>query len=55
MAEVAGAVGNIAVNNQTIDPNSNLGKAVGYYNVAMGIIGIKNVAQGGYPRSAKSK
>lgn len=48
MAEVAGAVGNIAVNTQTIDPNSNLGKAINAYNLGMAVIGVKNVAQGGY-------
>ncbi len=48
MAEVAGAVGNIAVNTQTIDPNSNLGKAVNAYNIGMAVIGVKNLAVGGY-------
>jgi hypothetical protein len=48
MAEVAGAVGNIAVNTQTIDPNSNLGKAVMAYNLGMAVIGVKNLAVGGY-------
>ncbi|MFV0539446.1 MAG: hypothetical protein ACK5M3_19075, partial [Dysgonomonas sp.] len=44
--EVAGAVGNIAVNTHTLDPNSDLGKAVEAYNLAMGVIGIKNVGKG---------
>jgi hypothetical protein len=48
MAEVAGAVGNIAVNTGTVDPNSNLGKAINAYNLGMAVIGVKNVAQGGY-------
>ncbi|MBP4137445.1 fibronectin type III domain-containing protein [Flavobacterium geliluteum] len=48
MAEVAGAVGNIAVNTETIDPKSNLGKAINAYNIGMGVIGLKNVAVGGY-------
>ena len=48
MAEVAGAVGNIAVNTGTVDPNSNLGKAINAYNLGMGIIGVKNLAVGGY-------
>ncbi|MCH5597970.1 hypothetical protein [Niabella ginsengisoli] len=53
MAEVVGAVGNIAVNTQTVDPNSSLGKAINAYNLGMGIIGLKNVAVGGY-KFAKS-
>jgi hypothetical protein len=48
MAEVAGAVGNIAANTGTVDPNSNLGKAINAYNLGMAVIGVKNVAQGGY-------
>jgi hypothetical protein len=44
--EVAGAVGDLAINTQTINPNSNLGKAVDAYNLAMGIVGIKNVGKG---------
>ncbi|WP_430612005.1 fibronectin type III domain-containing protein [Flavobacterium sp. JP2137] len=48
LAEVAGAVGSIGVNTGPIDTNSNLGKTVGYYNAAMGAIGVKNIAQGGY-------
>ncbi|MDO5666128.1 MAG: hypothetical protein Q4G63_12865, partial [Bacteroidia bacterium] len=48
MAEVAGAVGSIGVNTQTINPNSDLGKAVNAYNLGMGIIGVKNLAVGGY-------
>lgn len=45
---MAGAVGNIAVNTQTVDPNSNLGKAINAYNLGMAVIGVKNVAVGGY-------
>jgi hypothetical protein len=48
MAEVAGAVGNIAVNMETLDPKSNLGKAINAYNIGMGVIGVKNIAVGGY-------
>ena len=48
MAEVAGAVGNIAVNTGTVDPNSNLGKAINAYNLGMAVIGVKNLAVGGY-------
>lgn len=48
LAEVAGAVGNIAVNTQTVDPDSNLGKAINAYNLGMGIIGVKNLSVGGY-------
>jgi hypothetical protein len=46
LMEVAGAVGNIAVNTQNIDSNSDLGKAIDAYNVVMGIIGVKNVGKG---------
>ncbi|MFC3757909.1 fibronectin type III domain-containing protein [Chryseobacterium tructae] len=48
MAEVAGAVGNIAVTTQTVNPDSNLGKAINAYNLGMGIIGVKNLSVGGY-------
>lgn len=48
LAEVAGSVGNIAVNAQAVDSNSDLGKAIDIYNLAMGAIGVKNVAVGGY-------
>ncbi|UCA61536.1 TNT domain-containing protein [Chryseobacterium rhizoplanae] len=48
LAEVAGAVGNIAVTTQTINPESNLGKAINAYNLGMGIIGVKNVTVAGY-------
>jgi hypothetical protein len=48
IAEVAGAVGNIAVNTETVDPKSNLGKAINAYNIGMGVIGVKNIAVGGY-------
>ena len=47
LAEVVGAVGNIAVNAQVItDPE--LKSAVDIYNTAMGVIGIKNAGQAGY-------
>lgn len=48
LAEVAGAVGNIAVNTQAVNPESNLGKAINAYNLGMGIIGVKNLSVGGY-------
>ena len=48
LAEVVGAVGNIVVNTQDIDPNSSLGQVVNSYNLAMGVIGIKNLGQAGY-------
>ena len=58
LAEVVGAVGNIAVNAQVItDPE--LKRAVDIYNTAMGVIGIKNAGQAGYkfvknlPRQSK--
>ena len=46
--EVAGAIGDIGVNSQTIDSDSYLGEAVEAYNLAMGAIGVKNTLQGGY-------
>ena len=47
LAEVVGAVGNIAVNAQVItDPKLKL--AVDIYNTAMGVIGLKNAGQAGY-------
>jgi hypothetical protein len=46
MAEVAGAIGNITINTSIMDPNSDLGKAVDAYNLAMGIIGVKNLGKG---------
>ena len=47
LAEVVGAVGNIAVNTQVItDPELKL--AVDIYNTAMGGIGLKNAGQAGY-------
>ena len=59
LAEVVGAVGNIAVNAQVItDPE--LKRAVDIYNTAMGVIGIKNAGQAGYkfvknlPRQSKT-
>ncbi|KQB40403.1 Fibronectin type III domain protein [Flavobacterium aquidurense] len=48
IAEVAGSVGNIAINTQTVDPKSTLGKAINAYNIGMGVIGVKNIAVGGY-------
>ncbi|SPV25501.1 Uncharacterised protein [Capnocytophaga ochracea] len=48
LAEVVGAVGNIVVNTQDIDPNSLLGQVANSYNLAMGVIGIKNLGQAGY-------
>ncbi len=59
LAEVVGAVGNIAVNAQVItDPE--LKRAVDIYNTASGVIGIKNAGQAGYkfvknlPRQSKT-
>ena len=59
LAEVVGAVGNIAVNAQVItDPE--LKRAVDIYNTAMGVIGIKNAGHAGYkfvknlPRQSKT-
>ena len=47
LAEVVGAVGNIAVNAQVItDPKLKL--AVDIYNTAMGVIGLKNAGHAGY-------
>ena len=47
--EVIGAVGNIAVNTaQSMNANLPFAKAVHYYNLAMGVIGIKNITQLGY-------
>ena len=44
-----GAVGDIGVNvSQHIDPHSSLGQVVNSYNLAMGVIGIKNLGQAGY-------
>lgn len=48
LGEVAGAVGNIAINTQVIDPESTLGKTVTAYNLGMAVIGIKSIAVGGY-------
>ncbi|MBQ7685123.1 MAG: hypothetical protein IJT48_11615, partial [Bacteroidaceae bacterium] len=47
LAEVAGAVGNIAVNTQAIS-SPKVKEAVDIYNAAMGLIGLKNIGQGGY-------
>ena len=42
-------MGDIGVNvSQHIDPNSLLGQVVNSYNLAMGVIGIKNLGQAGY-------
>lgn len=46
LAEVVGAVGNIAVNTGNVSPE--VQEAVDAYNNAMFIIGVKNVAKGGY-------
>jgi len=48
LAEVAAAAGNIGLNVGGIAPDSNLGKALGYYNVAMALIGVKNAGRGLY-------
>ena len=48
LAEVVGSVGNIVVNTQDIGPHSSLGQVVNSYNLAMGVIGIKNLGQAGY-------
>lgn len=47
LAEVAGSVGNIAVNTQVIT-NPKVQEIVDVFNGAMGIIGLKNLGQGGY-------
>ena len=47
LAEVVGAVGNIAVNTQAIT-SPELKSAVDIYNTAMGVIGLKNLGQAGY-------
>ena len=47
LAEVAGAVGNIAVNTQTVG-NPEFRKLIDNYNLAMGLIGIKQIGQAGY-------
>ena len=47
LAEVVGAVGNVAVNTQVVT-NPQLRKAIGIYNTAMGLIGLKNAGQAGY-------
>ena len=47
LAEVVGAVGNIAVNTQAIS-SPRVKEAVDIYNAAMGLIGLKNIGQGGY-------
>ena len=42
-------MGDIGVNvSQHIDPHSSLGQVVNSYNLAMGVIGIKNLGQAGY-------
>ncbi len=47
MAEVVGAVGNIAVNTDKIT-DSDIKAVVDIYNGAMGVIGLKNLGKGGY-------
>lgn len=47
LAEVVGAVGNIAINTQAIS-SPRVKEAVDIYNAAMGLIGLKNIGQGGY-------
>ena len=47
LAEVISAIGNIAVNTQ-IASNPRVKEAVDIYNAAMGLIGLKNIGQGGY-------
>lgn len=47
LAEVVGAVGNIAVNTQAIS-SPRVKEAVDIYNAAMGLIGLNNIGQGGY-------
>ena len=47
MAEVAGAVGNIAINTRMISIPK-VKEVVEIYNAAMGLIGLKNLGQGGY-------
>ena len=47
LAEVVGAVGNIAVNTQAIT-SPELKSAVDIYNTALGVIGLKNLGQAGY-------
>ncbi|MFJ1352897.1 fibronectin type III domain-containing protein [Capnocytophaga canimorsus] len=46
LMEIVGATGNIAVN--TANVSSDVQKVVDTYNLAMGVIGIKNLGQGGY-------
>lgn len=47
LAEVIGAIGDIAVNTQ-VASNPRVKEAVDIYNAAMGLIGLKNIGQGGY-------
>ena len=47
LAEVVGAVGNVAVNTQVIT-NQQVKDAIGIYNTAMGLIGLMNAGQAGY-------
>ncbi|MFB9121671.1 hypothetical protein ACFFUE_10790, partial [Bergeyella porcorum] len=46
LAELAGAVGNIAVNTADVSPE--MKQVVDTYNLAMGMIGLKNIGQGSY-------
>ncbi len=51
MAELAGAVGNIAVNTANVSPE--MKQVVDTYNLAMGVIGLKNIGQGSYEFARK--
>ncbi len=51
LAEVAGAVGNIAVNTANVSPE--MKQVVDTYNLAMGVIGLKNIGQGSYEFARK--
>lgn len=46
IAEVTGAIGNIAVNTTNVSPQ--VKEVVNIYNLGMGIIGLKNLSVGGY-------
>ncbi|GIM53286.1 hypothetical protein CAPN004_23150 [Capnocytophaga cynodegmi] len=48
LAEITGAVGNIAINTQTLDPNSDIAKAVDAYNLVMAGVAVKNLSKEGY-------
>ncbi|WP_158612041.1 hypothetical protein, partial [Paenimyroides tangerinum] len=51
IAEVAGAVSNITVNTVQVSPEAK--EIVDNFNLAMGVIGLKNVAVGGYKFAVK--